>query len=173
MAQIEKLGRKTLRAATQLVLSAFPDEGEDENPAAELAASLDPKKFQGFLKGFGISDLIYWVAMEANDVVGIIGLYTDNDAEEAVWLGWFCVSPRFRGKGIGSQLLELAIEEAKSRGKKFLRLYTSTSPLERAAHRLYEAYGFKLIKREPWPNDDTIEKLYYQLTLESQKRGDC
>lgn len=166
MARIEELGRKTLRAATRLVLFVFPDEGEDEDPQAELAASLDSETFQEFLEDFEISDLKYWVAIEARGVVGIIGLYNDTqDEPSAVWLGWFCVHPDARGKGIGSQLLELAIHEAKGRGKKFLRLYTSTSEGELSAHRLYEAHGFRLTKREPWPGDNTVEKLCYQLKL--------
>ncbi len=172
MAQIEKMGRETLQAATQLVLSCFPDEGEDEDPTTELAASLDQKGFQVFLEKLEVSDPQYWVVMEADKILGIIGLYTDTqDEPEAVWLGWFCVSPEARGKGIGSELLEFAINEARCRGKKFLRLYTSTSPLERAAHRLYEAKGFILIKKEPWPGDSTIEKLYYELDL--RKKGGC
>ena len=96
------------------------------------------------------SAMKYWVAVDENeDVCGITGLYGNkSDKDEALWLSWFCVNPKHRGRGIGKQLIEFSIEEAKKHRKKYLRLYTSDDANEADAQFLYEQYGFKIFKRE-------------------------
>jgi GNAT superfamily N-acetyltransferase len=82
-------------------------------------------------------------------VLGTTGLYQyDKDAHEAVWVAWFCVDPKTRGKGIGQKLIEHTILIAAQAGFRRVRLYTSTDPNEEAAQRLYEKNGFKEISRE-------------------------
>jgi len=86
---------------------------------------------------------------EAGAVLGTTGLYQYNrDAQEAVWVSWFCVDPKMRGKGIGQKLIEHTICLAVQYGFRRVRLYTSTDPNEEAAQRLYEKNGFKEISRE-------------------------
>ena len=89
----------------------------------------------------------YWVAVtEAGDVCGVTGLYEyRRDRHEAVWMAWFCVDPERRGQGIGRQLIEHAIGQARAQGYRYFRLHTSAHPNEAAAQGLYEAYGFRLI----------------------------
>jgi ribosomal protein S18 acetylase RimI-like enzyme len=65
-----------------------------------------------------------------------------------MWVSWFCVDPKARGKGIGQKLIEHTICLAAQAGVQRLRLYTSTDPNEEAAQRLYEKNGFKEIRRE-------------------------
>jgi RimJ/RimL family protein N-acetyltransferase len=82
-------------------------------------------------------------------VLGTTGLYQyKRDAQEAVWVGWFCVDPKARGKGIGQKLIEHTICLAVQAGFRRVRLYTSTDPNEEAAQRLYEKNGFKEISRK-------------------------
>jgi ribosomal protein S18 acetylase RimI-like enzyme len=86
---------------------------------------------------------------ETNAVLGTTGLYQyKRDAQEAMWVSWFCVDPKARGKGIGQKLIEHTICLAAQAGVQRLRLYTSTDPNEEAAQRLYEKNGFKEIRRE-------------------------
>jgi GNAT superfamily N-acetyltransferase len=86
---------------------------------------------------------------EAGAVLGTTGLYQyKRDAQEAVWVGWFCVDPKARGKGIGQKLIEHTICLAVQAGFRRVRLYTSTDPNEEAAQRLYEKNGFKEISRK-------------------------
>jgi len=87
----------------------------------------------------------YWVALDKqNNVIGITGLYLDDDfadKESTVWLGWFGVHPQYRRQGIGSALLEFAINEAKQRQYEVMKIYTTIYVSE--AHKLYGKYGFE------------------------------
>lgn len=49
---------------------------------------------------------------------------------------------------MGKLLLDIAINEAKKRGKRFLKLYTSTNPLEAKAQEIYEKNGFYITDQE-------------------------
>jgi len=104
---------------------------------------------------YGTKSLEYWVAVdEKGTICGTTGFYTQKkDIHEAIWLSWFCVAPARRGQGIGKQLIEFSIKEAQSRGKKYLRLYTSDDPNEADAQFLYEKYGFVKtgeVKHDGW-----------------------
>ena len=118
-------------------------------PSVALEASLDQKKFEQLNRGEKnkISSLEYFVAVdEPGRVLGTTGLYSlEKDEKETYWLGWYCVDPAFRGKGIGGKLLDHVIRKAKERDKIFLRLYTSTSREEKAAQHIYDSRGFRTI----------------------------
>ncbi|MBI2626134.1 MAG: GNAT family N-acetyltransferase [Candidatus Nealsonbacteria bacterium] len=165
MAKIRPLSKKRLNEAVNLLNEVFPSE-EEEPPSEELPASLNEQEYKSYLSRTTKSDVKYWLAVDdSGRVAGTVGLYCyEKDKNEAFWLGWFCVRPDCRRKGIGEKLLRFAINKAKRQGKTFLRLDTSTDPDELTARRLYEKYGFKLIGRGPHP-DASIEKLYYELKL--------
>ncbi len=99
----------------------------------------------------GIKDMIEFdVYVDGADLVlGTTGLYRyKNDANEAVWVAWFCVDPKARGRGIGQALIDHTVSRARDAGFNRIRLYTSTDPNEEAAQRLYEKNGFKEILRK-------------------------
>ena len=99
----------------------------------------------------GIKDMIAFdVYVDGVDlVIGATGLYRYmNDANEAVWVAWFCVDPKARGRGIGQALIDHTVSRARNAGFNRIRLYTSTDPNEAAAQRLYEKNGFKEIRRK-------------------------
>ena len=87
---------------------------------------------------------------EGNEVIGTTGLYRyKKDANEAVWVAWFCVDPKARGRGIGQALIDHTVMLARNAGFDRIRLYTSTDPNEAAAQHLYEKNGFKeIVQRE-------------------------
>lgn len=86
---------------------------------------------------------------EAERVLGTTGLYRYiKDSDEAVWVAWFCVDPKARGRGIGQALIDHTVSRARNAGFNRIRLYTSTDPNEAAAQRLYERNGFKEIGRK-------------------------
>jgi GNAT superfamily N-acetyltransferase len=60
-----------------------------------------------------------WVATEGSNVVGLIGLMVVDDETEIEPL---IVSRAHRGKGIGKQLINRAIDEARKRGVKLLNI---------------------------------------------------
>jgi len=94
----------------------------------------------------GVKDIIAFDVCVDNSgvVLGTTGLYRYNrDADEAVWIAWFCVDPAVRGCGIGQALLDHTVSVAQVAGFSRVRLYTSTDPREADAQRLYEKNGFR------------------------------
>ena len=140
-----------LDQAEALVKRVFPHRDFAERMSFWAYRRQGNSLVQRGMRLFGVSKFLrYWVAVtDQGKVGGIVGLYTTPGTEhEAVWLSWFCVDPAQRGQGIGGQLIEFAIAQAKATGKKILRLYTSNDPNEAAAQVLYEKYGFKITKEE-------------------------
>jgi GNAT superfamily N-acetyltransferase len=96
---------------------------------------------------------MYWVYQDPSDPTQILagtGIYRyPNEPTSKAWLHWFFVSPKLRGKGLGSKMLAATIEKAKSSGIKELHIHTSTIEEEAAAQRLYESFGFSEYSRKP------------------------
>lgn len=159
--QIQPLHLFTLNRAIALRDTVFPELGKHEHET--LHASLHPSNYQVHKK-LGIIDLDYWTAIDSNshNISGLVGLYTEHDDPDAIWLGWYCVDPHYRGYKIGSCLLSFAIDEAKRRGKNSLHLYTTADEDYTTARMQYEKIGF--VHYETVKND-----LYYRLSLNDQR----
>lgn len=85
------------------------------------------------------------VARHDNDVVGMVSLlYTVSTAlgAKVAWLEDMVVTPSTRGSGVGSHLLENAIEFARLNGCK--RITLLTDQVNESAQRFYQRHGFKL-----------------------------
>ena len=115
----------------------------------------------------GVDDFLdLWGAVDQQTerLVGTTGLYTyTRDKAEAVSLAWFCVDPDVRRRGIGSRLLDFTIQEARSTGRQYLRLYTSDRPNEAAAQLLYESRGLEIVAKKKRLFETTI---YRELRLD-------
>lgn len=79
-----------------------------------------------------------WVAVDADDVIGSVALRDLGDG--AVELKRMYLRPGARGRGLGKQLLALALDWSREHGFDRVRLDTSERMV--AAQRLYEAHGF-------------------------------
>lgn len=167
MANIVALTKEWLEETIALADKIFPPEFEEEPAKDEIPASLFPEQYREYLAKTEIKPgLKYWVAADNGKVIGLIGLYNyEFDPDDLVWLGWFLVDPSARKKGIGNRLLLFAIEEAKKRGKKFLKLYSTDDSAELDSHRLYEKYGFRNIGQKPWGPDPKQTELFFELDL--------
>lgn len=140
MGQAESLVRSVFRRMTPFERFSF-------------IAIRDPKSLAGRLLIYlaGVKDKVAFdVCVDGADLVlGTTGLYRYNkDSEEAVWMAWFCVDPKARGRGVGQALIDHTVLRAQNAGYNRIRLYTSTDPNEAAAQRLYERNGFKEIGRK-------------------------
>ena len=82
-----------------------------------------------------------WVAVEDGAVAGSVALR--ELGESAVELKRMYLRPDLRGRGLGKQLLELALDWARTHDMQLVRLDTSERMV--AAQRLYEAYGFERV----------------------------
>jgi GNAT superfamily N-acetyltransferase len=85
----------------------------------------------------------FWVA-EDDRVVGMVGV--EPHGKDAAELRRMAVDRQHRRKGIGRELL--AVAEAYSRASGYRRIILSTSELQVAARRLYEASGYRLVRQE-------------------------
>lgn len=56
--------------------------------------------------------------------IGVIGLYEIPKYSDTIWISWFGLLEEYRGMGLAKQMLNFIIGVAKSKKKKFLRLYT-------------------------------------------------
>ena len=137
MNRIVLLSEKNIDSAMLLIEKVFLYEDDRELARINLVETLEHKNH----------GQNYWFATDENGrVIGMTGLYLNRKTEpgdETVWLGWFGVHPEYRRQGIGSALLEFTVNEAKRRGFKTMKIYTSTDENERQAHKLYESFGFE------------------------------
>ncbi len=166
---IEPLSPQSLNATISLTDRVFLYQRWWEQAKWAFSLSL----MSGFLPRLllqliGVDNCRYWVAIDSQTgVVGVTGLYqTPKDKQDAYWLGWTCVDPQTRGQGVGKQLIDFAIAEAKSSGITYLRLYTSDLPDYAIAVKLYERRGFELTSQvtEKYQHI-SFNILYYQLKL--------
>ena len=99
---------------------------------------------------------LYWVAEEGNKLVGFIGIIDSKVG--APWIAWLGVRKQNQGKGIGKQLLEYVIEEAKKRGARRLLVEGGTLPMFKKANNLYRKYGFvdKFKIKDYWCKGDHL-----------------
>lgn len=113
------------------------------NPAPERRSGFSARSF---------------VAEAEGRVVGITGYYTDP--EGGFWLGWFAVDPSFQRKGTGSALLEKIEGLVREKGGHRLWVWTSPLPLFAKGRAFYEARGFRLVEREPFPRVEEETVVY-------------
>jgi len=72
----------------------------------------------------------YYLVYKDNNVIGITGLYSNEDIYEtnSIWLGWFGILPKYRKLGFGKKVLldtiNKSIELSKKYPIKYFRLYT-------------------------------------------------
>lgn len=166
MIVIEPLTQTTIQQAIAITDRVFPSQGLTEKASYTFRLSLISGWFpQIVLRMVNIVEVNYWVAVESDQVLGTTGLYGySEDFDEAYWLGWTCVCPEARGRGIGKKLVDYAIAQAQQSDKSFLRLYTSTDPNEAVAQNLYENRGLRIIKEEVLIGSP-YKRMYRELNL--------
>jgi GNAT superfamily N-acetyltransferase len=156
MIKVEPLSRENFDEAVKLANSVF--HYEKSLPENAFIASIDEEKFKELKKTGAVfgKKLEYFVARNSDGkIIGTTGLYNiEDDNSDVTWLGWYCVDPNFRGQGFGQEILDWTIEEARRRGKKYFRLYTSTRPEEKSANLMYEKNDFKLSDDEAEQDGD-------------------
>lgn len=143
---VSKLTLQEIPAVAALDRELFSKESWSE---ADFTASLtDPTRF-------------FWVAMEGETLLGFCGLSQSFEQGDILNIG---VCPKARGKGIGSALMQEAIQTFKAQGGKQLFLEVRAS--NTAAKALYEKFGFRQIGvRKGYYQQPTEDGFVYQLEV--------
>ena len=87
-----------------------------------------------------------WLAAVDGRIHGSIAIDGLSAENEGAHLRWFITSDEIRGKGIGSSLLDAAMDFCREKSYQSIYLWTF-SGLDAARH-LYEKFGFRLVKQQ-------------------------
>lgn len=115
-----------------------------------------------FALSFDAREDCLWIAEMDGKIVGSIGIVGESNSEAQ--LRWFLVHPAMRGRGLGQDLLDKALQFCRDRGLKSVFLWT-VSDLTVASH-LYESTGFHRTEQRThqiWGKTLTEER--YDLSL--------
>lgn len=101
------------------------------------------------------------VLVSGEEVIGSVALRDDESGAE---LKRMYLSPCYRGRGYGRQLLDAAVEAARQQGHR--RICLDTAEHQKAAQKLYEAAGFRRVAESDGPGGSRT--LYFELELVSR-----
>jgi ribosomal protein S18 acetylase RimI-like enzyme len=89
-------------------------------------------------------DVSVWVAESEREVVGFVGIKTDDQARLGeVYI--VAVDPAYQRSGVGTALTRLALDELADAGMTIAMVETGGDPGHAAARHLYEHTGFTLL----------------------------
>lgn len=98
-------------------------------------------------------DTTVWVAIDTDSVVGFVaGKLHSEDSMGEVYM--VAVDPDVQGRGIGTALMEFALDWMKTAGMSIAMVETGGDPGHAAARHTYEKVGFEL-----WPVARYFKKL--------------
>ncbi|MCK4588871.1 MAG: GNAT family N-acetyltransferase [Nanoarchaeota archaeon] len=172
--RIIQLNQNNLDEAIALSQKVFSHEDYEKDVGVCLRESLElqslekslrfvepgSKKYRETRKTLDEFTSKYWVSEDLSKIAGLTGLAWSKSDRGKVWLGWFCVDPDYRGRGIGSRLLDHTINQAGRNGFREFRVWTSTLPSEREAQKLYESRGLIVYEKERIRKNKTRKQSY-------------
>ena len=103
-------------------------------------------ELSAFLSRFDPARDGFWVALDADTIVGSITIDGADGATRGARLRWFIVAPEHQGRGLGRRLVDTAIGFCRQAG--FRRVYLTTFAGLDAARHLYEQAGFRLVEEQ-------------------------
>ncbi len=110
------------------------------------------------------------IAKDKNKIVGILQWYIKEDPKAGVVeFEEINVLKEYRGKGVGSLLIEYAIQSVKDYFREIKikprKIFLFVSEKNEVARYLYEKHGFKFVSEVSNLFSDTEAELFYSLSL--------
>jgi ribosomal protein S18 acetylase RimI-like enzyme len=147
-----------------------------------LATEKDKNQLSTFFKHYKVKELIehrvncytshnFTVVAKDNDrIVGQLQWYIKEDPRAGlVEFEEVCVLKEYRGKGIGSLLIEYAIWSVKDYFKKIgiepRKIFLFVGKNNEGARTFYERHGFRFVSEVGYLFSDTEMELFYSLDL--------
>lgn len=135
--EIRKIATKDIlevETLIQSVMTAYDCVGE--------GYSINDPEVSDMYAAYNSPKSVYYVVEEADKILGGAGIGPlAGGGEDTCELKKMYFYPKARGKGVGSQMLTLLLEEARSRGYK--KCYLETVDRMKKANQLYNKFGFK------------------------------
>jgi GNAT superfamily N-acetyltransferase len=107
----------------------------------------------------------FWLASLDGRAEGCIAIDGLHAADQGAHLRWFIVSDALRGRGIGSLLIQVALDFCRQKG--YPRVVLATFEGLQAARHLYEKNGFRLVEQHwgaQWGRE--VNEQRFELRLE-------
>ena len=99
---------------------------------------------EGYLESFyNDNDKLIYVAEDNKKIIGFLSICKYDDY---IYLDDYCVNYKYRGKGIGTELMTLSYQFAKRQN--INKIITHVESANYESRKYYKNKGFKLIKKE-------------------------
>ena len=101
---------------------------------------------ENYLDSFYVDDSkIIYVAVDDNKVIGFISIVNKKESNY-IYLDDYCVNKEYRGKGIGSTLMNMSFDFAEEQG--IDEIITHVESANKESIKFYENKGFKLVEKQ-------------------------
>jgi putative acetyltransferase len=116
-----------------------------EQGAPKVGTAYEDKALDELFETYQKNRSHYFVLLEDDKIVGSAGISPlENGAEDVCELQKMYFDPKARGRGLGSRMMQVCLDFAKSQGYKVC--YIETLPTMLAAQKLYQKSGFNYIE---------------------------
>lgn len=153
MVKIREFSESDSVALGQISNEAFRD---------EIARGMPRPTRESFINSSKRPGVKIYIAEDAGDVVGFLTL-TEGDIQTPAQIHLVAVKKGHTGKGIGKELLRVAVEHVKNTGRRKLKLFTR--PWNRAMSKVCLELGFvheAYLEREYLDADLVLYSLFFQ-----------
>ena len=138
--------RRATRADVDRIVRLANHGGPDGKARTELPEVLDDAYFVAFQRIDADPQQLLMVAEHDGGVIGTFQMtyltYLAAAGREDCQIESVHIAEKWRGHGIGTEMMEWAIDQAQKRGCR--RVQLTTNKKRKDAHRFYERLGFKL-----------------------------